>query len=95
MIQIAAEGSPGTRSQEHGEIIDRMGPPSYKLAYKPQENYSYLVISTKNHRIQPLISQLNAIERGPHPAALYASPFIANEEREIPQKIEKVANLQI
>ena len=25
------------------------------------------VISTINHRIQPLISQLNAIERGPHP----------------------------
>ena len=34
-----------------------MGPPSYKLADKPHEdpsiNYSY--ISTRNHRIQPLI----------------------------------------
>ena len=61
----------------------RMGPPSYKLVYKPHENY--IVISTTinhrtttiNHRIQPPISQLNAIERGPHPVGyLVSSGFL-------------------
>ena len=51
-----------------------MEPPSYKLLYKPWNNphelvrYIYIYhISTINHRFQPLINYLNAIDWGPHP----------------------------
>ena len=39
-----------------------VGRPSYNLVKKNMNT----VISIINHRIQPLIRQLNAIERGPH-----------------------------
>ena len=46
-----------------------MVPPSYVCWYINPINYSYImyyhVISTINRRIQPLIRQLNAIERRP------------------------------
>ena len=41
-----------------------VGPPSYVWWFINPINT--IVISTINHRIQPLIRQLNAIERGPH-----------------------------
>ena len=47
-----------------------MGPPSYKLVYQPLQSPLTIVISTINHRIQPLINQLNAIDWGPHPGGV-------------------------
>ena len=35
-----------------------------------------IVISTINHRIQPLINQLNAIDWGPHPVCFFQSTFL-------------------
>ena len=40
---------------------------TYKLVYEPHE---LVRLSTINHRIQPLINQLNAIEQGPHPVPI-------------------------
>ena len=59
------------------ETCTGWGPPSYKLVYKPHENYIVISTTTINHRIQPPISQLNAIERGPHPVGyLVSSGFL-------------------
>ena len=46
-------------------IMKKDGPPSYKLVYKPLQPPLTLVTSTINHRIQPLIRQLNAILGAP------------------------------
>ena len=45
----------------------RMVLPSYKFVYKSHYHPLTIVISTINHRIQPPIRQLNAIDWGPHP----------------------------